>query len=116
MTQQVGLIDLAPTLADLAGVPAPTNWVGRSLAPALRGETLPEVPIVLDNRIGDDDAILRGVRTSRWKVLAGPPHDRPTELYDLRTDPMETNNLIRTGAFSLPPKVKVLLPLLKPTK
>ena len=116
VSEQVGLIDLAPTLADLAGVPAPTNWVGRSLTRSLRGKTLVEVPIVLDNRIGDDGAILRGVRTSRWKVLATPPYDRPTELYNLRTDPMETNNLIRTGSFSLPPKVKALVPLLKPAK
>ena len=113
--EQVGLIDLAPTLVDLAGVPAPTNWVGRSLAPALRGETLPEVPVVLDNRIGDDGAILRGVRTSRWKVLAGPPHDRPTELYDLLSDPTETNNLISAG-FTIPPEVEDLVPFLKPIK
>ena len=112
----VGLIDLAPTLADLAGVPAPTNWVGRSLAPALRGETLPEVPVVLDNRIGDDGAILRGVRTSHWKVIAGPPHDRPDELYNLRADPAETNNLLRAGNFSLPPEVEALVPLLKPAR
>ena len=116
MTQQVALIDLAPTLADLAGVPAPTNWVGRSLAPALRGETLPEVPIVLDNRIGDDGAILRGVRTSRWKVLATPPYDRPTSLYDLLSDPAETNDLLRAGDFALPPEVEALVPLLKPAK
>ena len=113
--EQVGLIDLAPTLADLAGVPAPTNWVGRSLSPALRSETLPEVPIVLDNRIADDGAILRGVRTSRWKVIAGPPHDHPTELYDLRADPAETNDLIRTN-FPIPPEVKALVPLLKPVR
>ncbi len=113
--EQVGLIDLAPTLADLAGVPAPTNWVGRSLSPALRGETLPEVPIVLDNRIADDGAILRGVRTSRWKVIAGPPHDHPTELYDLRADPAETNDLLRTD-FPIPPEVADLIPLLKPSK
>ena len=116
VTQQVGLIDLAPTLTDLVGVPAPTNWVGRSLTRSLRGKTLPEVPIVLDNRIGDDGAILRGVRTSRWKVLAGPPHDRPTELYDLRADPAETNNLLRAGDFALPPEVEALVPLLKPAK
>ena len=112
----MGLIDLAPTLADLAGIPAPTNWVGRSLAPALRGETLPEVPIVLDNRIGADGAILRGVRTSRWKVLAAPPHDKPTSLYDLRADPTETNNLLRAGSFALPPEVEALVPLLKPIR
>lgn len=116
VSEQVGLIDLAPTLADLAGVPAPTNWIGRSLAPALRGETLPEAPIVLDNRIGDDGAILRGVRTSRWKVIAGPPHDRPTELYDLRADPAETNDLLRAGGFALPPEVEALVPLLKPAR
>lgn len=116
VSEQVGLIDLAPTLADLAGVPAPTNWVGRSLAPALRGETLPEIPIVLDNRIGDDGAILRGVRTSRWKVVAGPPHDRPTSLYDLLADPAETNDLLRAGDFALPPDVEAVVPLLKPTK
>jgi len=116
VSEQVSLIDLAPTLADLAGVPAPTNWVGRSLAPALRGETLPEVPVVLDNRIGDDGAVLRGVRTSRWKVVAGPPHDRPDELYDLRADPAETNNLLRAGGFALPPEVEALVPLLKPVR
>lgn len=116
VSEQVGLIDLAPTLVDLAGVPAPTNWVGRSLAPALRGETLPEVPIVLDNRIGDDGAILRGVRTSRWKVLAGPPHDKPTSLYDLLADPAETNDLLRAGDFALPPEVEALVPLLKPAR
>lgn len=31
----VRLIDIAPTLADLAGVPKPTQWEGRSLAPWL---------------------------------------------------------------------------------
>ncbi len=112
---QVGLVDLAPTLADLAGVPAPTNWAGRSLAPALRGEPLPEVPIVLDNRIGAGGGILRGVRTSRWKVVANPPHDKPTELYDLLADPAETNNLVR-AEFAVPPEVEAVVPLLKPIK
>lgn len=113
--EQVGLVDLAPTLTELAGIPAPTNWVGRSLAPALLGEKLPEIPIVLDNRIAGNGMIQRGVRTARWKIVSAPPHNAPTELYDLLADPAETNNLLRME-FPLPPEVEAVVPLLKPTK
>ncbi len=37
---RVGLVDLAPTLLDLAGLPVPEDIAGRSLVPALRGEPL----------------------------------------------------------------------------
>jgi arylsulfatase A-like enzyme len=40
--ETVRLIDVAPTLADLAGAPHPTSWEGRSFAPWLRGEGTPE--------------------------------------------------------------------------
>jgi arylsulfatase A-like enzyme len=111
---QVGLIDVAPTLLDLAGIPAPESWRGRSLMPAMLGAPQPETPLVLDNRI-QKRGIQRGVRTSRWKLSAWPPHDAPGELYDLAADPGETNNLARAGA-PLPAEVQTLVPLLKPTK
>lgn len=38
--QLVGLVDLAPTLLDLAGLPVPEDVAGRSLVPALHGEPL----------------------------------------------------------------------------
>lgn len=41
---QVGLIDVAPTLADLIGIQIPHCWEGRSLVPALQGKSLKEIP------------------------------------------------------------------------
>ena len=38
-SELVQLLDVAPTLAELVGLPAPAAWQGRSLGPALRGET-----------------------------------------------------------------------------
>lgn len=38
----VGLVDLLPTIAELVGATPPGTLDGRSLAPLLRGETLPE--------------------------------------------------------------------------
>lgn len=108
---QVGLIDLAPTFLDLAGVPPPSGWEGTSLRPFLEGGSVPERPIVLDTRVAGGH--LRGVRTASWKVVAKPPFEAPSEVYDLAADPGETRNLVASdGTF--PPAVAPLLPLLKP--
>ena len=40
--ETVRLIDVAPTLADLAGVEKPPSWEGRSFASWIRGEATPE--------------------------------------------------------------------------
>ena len=44
--ERVGLVDVLPTLCELAGVPAPPGVQGRSLVPALRGEELEPLPYV----------------------------------------------------------------------
>ncbi|MDY0059345.1 MAG: sulfatase-like hydrolase/transferase [Myxococcota bacterium] len=41
----VALLDVGPTLLDLAGFPIPESFQGRSLVPAVRGEQLPEIPV-----------------------------------------------------------------------
>ncbi len=41
-TETVALQDLAPTVADLLGVSAPSTWMGRSLRPAFSGGDLPD--------------------------------------------------------------------------
>jgi arylsulfatase A-like enzyme len=41
ITEQIRTIDLAPTLLDLAGVPAPGQWEGKSVAGWMRGSDKP---------------------------------------------------------------------------
>ncbi len=56
---------------------------------------------------------MRAVRTDRWKIIAAPPFERPSEVYDLIVDQSETNNLAIAG-WNPPAEVVALLPLLKP--
>jgi len=48
IAQDVSMIDVLPTILDLAGLPAPEVAQGRSLAPILRGGSLDPRPVILD--------------------------------------------------------------------
>lgn len=102
---QVGhVIDLLPTILDVAGAGFPTERNGqptlrpdgRSLVPALNGRTFPREPIFWEHR-GN-----RAVRAGKWKLVA--PHDQPWELYDLDNDRTEQHDL----AGTMPEKVAEL--------
>ena len=77
VTTPVRLIDLAPTLLDLAGVAAPPSFRGRSLLPFLRGRAPRELPAVasLDAAAGASNAL----RWEGWKLYDG-------RLFDLGAD------------------------------
>ena len=111
---QVGGIDLAPTLLDLAGVPVPPSWKGRSLVSAMERGTSDGCHVVTETRVRDK-LWQRAVRTDRWKVIAIDDFTKPVEAYDLVADPGETNNLVRAGA-SLPKEAQDLIPHLKPNE
>ena len=88
----VGLVDVAPTVWELAGLPAPAVD-GRSLAPLLRGGSLPERPLLLESMDGlltYGWAPLYGVAGGREKYILAPK----AELYDLAADPAERDNLV----------------------
>lgn len=93
----VALIDVAPTVLDLAGVLAPENIEGRSLLPIVRGEAeRGEVFFCAGYHLD----FLTGVRRDRWKLVrVSNPLDRRImtgneyELYDVIADPREENNL-----------------------
>lgn len=93
----VGLVDVAPTLAELAGVALPDPVDGRSIAASLRAGTEPETRPVFGIRprfekpYRDHFGEKRYVRTERWKLIRG--EDTPDELYDLAADPRELRNL-----------------------
>jgi arylsulfatase A-like enzyme len=92
----VGLVDVAPTLAELAGVALPGPVDGRSIAASLRSGSEPEARPVFGIRprfekpYRDHFGEKRYVRTQRWKLIRG--EDTPDELYDLETDPRELRN------------------------
>ncbi len=91
-------VDIAPTLLDLAGVPAPAHMHGRSLVPLLEGKPVEwrkdwlyeyfEYPIPQNVKPH------RGVRTERYKLIHYyAPEPQEIELYDLQEDPGELRNL-----------------------
>ena len=103
LSQLVSLIDLPPTLLDVAGIPVPEEMEGQSILPLLRGldEDWPQEVFM---QISEAE-VGRAVRTQRWKYGVVAPDkmgsvdmgsDRYVEsyLYDLKADPYELTNLI----------------------
>ncbi len=95
-------IDLAPTLLDLAGLPAPAAMQGRSLAPALRGQPDPRgVEDFLCEHLWPHPSIPRweGLRTRRHVYAryldASPAYEF---VHDLEADPDELRNLAQDPA------------------
>lgn len=93
-----GLVDVAPTLIDLLGVPATLpDPDGVSLLPLLQGRPPERRVLYMETHsplISYGWAPLEAVRDARWKLIRAPER----ELYDLRDDPGESRNLF--GAHS----------------
>lgn len=94
----VGLVDVAPTLAELGGVELPGPVDGRSIAAALRSGEEPVARPVFGVRprfekpYREHFGEKRYVRTDRWKLIRG--EDTSEELYDLGADPHEVRNRV----------------------
>ena len=88
------LVDVLPTIAEIAGAEIPSSFPGReptplagvSLAPILAGKPLASRPPI--HLLFDKD---RGLRDGDWKLVSF--RSRPWELYHLATDRTECNNL-----------------------
>lgn len=92
----VELLDLYPTLAELAGLAAPGGLEGRSLAPLLKDPSAPwDRPAFTQVRRGGADNPFMGysVRTERWRYTEWDDGKRGAELYDEAEDPTERRNL-----------------------
>jgi arylsulfatase A-like enzyme len=88
----VGLVDVAPTVLDLLGLPIPDAFAGASLRALLegrdRGAFFEERPLYVD--VPDVGAHVAALRRGRWKLVRRG--DR-SELYDLGADPGEQRDL-----------------------
>jgi iduronate 2-sulfatase len=96
----VETVDIFPTVAELAGLPAPTGPQpidGTSLVPILKGQSAGADQHAYHcfprgNRLG------RAIRTAQYRMVEWKGYQAPTssaeyELYDYTNDPLETKNL-----------------------
>lgn len=88
------LVDVLPTLAELADADIPETWPGReptplagiSLKPIFDGETMSSRPAI--HLLHDKD---RGLRDGDWKLVSF--RSKAWELYNMAEDRTELNNL-----------------------
>ena len=95
-------IDVPATIVDLAGLPAPAYYQGKSLLPIVDGNTTDlERDTVLIEHIWEFDNIppSEGVRTRDWKYFRYLNDKGSEELYHLADDPAETVNLATDPAY-----------------
>jgi arylsulfatase A-like enzyme len=96
-------IDIAPTLAELAGVPIPSAVDGASMVPLLRGEDGPWRTDFVVELWGTEGEVVglptyAGVRSDDYLYVAYPSATT-TELYDLVSDPNQLTNVAGDSAY-----------------
>ena len=83
----VELLDIFPTLLELANFPARADLEGHSLAPQLKNPNAPRPwPAITTHNQGN-----HGIRTEQWRYIRYA--DGSEELYDILRDPNEWTNL-----------------------
>ncbi len=100
-TGRIGYIDVLPTLLAAAGAPRPENLDGLDFLPALRGEQALPSRLWFSYIHQGDDAHA-AVHDGSWKLIAqgdffaeNPAAPPKLELYDLRADPAEENDVAK---------------------
>lgn len=91
------LLDIFPTLLDIAGVEGAeikTPFDGKSLMPALDGDPL-SGPVLIEHIDGGTAAPRVCVRDGDKKIVISRGY--PTQLYDLSKDPLELSNIAGQG-------------------
>ncbi len=89
---QVSLIDLVPTMLDMAGVYQRSYLDGTSIIPVIEGMAGQTHEYIFIEKLN----LMKAVRTNDWKyimVRADGPIKAGQELYHLSQDPAETKNL-----------------------
>ena len=104
----VSLIDVPPTILDLAGLDIPAHYRGHSLLQLAKGDTSGWPDAVYAQISEAENA--RTVRTKKWKYCVCTPVFDPKEvypktyveekLYDLENDPYENTNLVSDPAYA----------------
>lgn len=95
-------VDVPATILDLANVPQPESWHGKSLMPIVSGQT---------NSLSRDTVLIEhlwefehippseGIRTAEWKYFRYVNDKSLEELYNLKKDPIEVKNLAKSKKY-----------------
>ncbi|HEX8712383.1 MAG TPA: sulfatase [Terracidiphilus sp.] len=107
-------IDNAPTALELAGAPVPGVMQGRSIAPILRGESLPAEPREMYYHyyeFGPPHWVEPhyGIRTERYKLISYYERNE-WELFDLEKDPDEMESLFIDNNRLVHPGYETVVP------
>ena len=93
-TQPAELMDMYPTLVELAGLPPRTDLEGISLVPHLKdAATNRERPAITSHNQGN-----HAVRSEHWRYIHYA--DGTEELYDMKNDPNEWTNVAGKTEFA----------------
>jgi arylsulfatase A-like enzyme len=90
----ISLVDVAPTLLELAGARPLPDTLGRSLAARLHGGPPMQARPAVAELSFQDDVPMLAVRTRDWKILADASSGEPLALWDLRADPGELDDVL----------------------
>ncbi len=90
----VDILDLAPTLADLLGLPFPDTWSGESLVPIIDDPQPPPRLVVAYLGDGSQAGIV-----GRYKLIQGSGTGQ--QFFDLGSDPAEAVDRLADGGIAL---------------
>jgi arylsulfatase A-like enzyme len=106
-SQPVSLVDLYPTITDLAGLKKPDHLDGESLLPLLKD------PLAIRQRpaitaTGGEEKAGYAIRSDRWRYIRYS--DGSEELYDHQADPHEWTNLAKSADPAVIASLAAFLP------
>ena len=98
--ENVSLVDLFPTLCDLAHVPVPEGLDGRSVVPLARGGREDWPDTVYSELWGVQNGPSAMVKERNLKYFRFTERPWPEQLFDLERDPGERRNLVADPAYA----------------
>lgn len=99
----VELLDLYPTLAELAHLSAPADLEGKSLVPLLQQPNRAwkrAAYTMVYHEVGSEKIEGKSVRNERWRYTEWDAGRKGVELYDHNNDPREFNNLAMDARYA----------------
>ena len=99
----VSNIDITKTMLEIAGITAPKKYQGQDLMPFVEKGNIPSnrKSILIEHlwKLPEIPSS-EGIRSANWKYFRYRLISAPEELYDLKSDPLEKNNLAANPKYA----------------